>query len=199
MKKKTKFIVLLLLMVFLLVASNASALAASNYEKQAKATVTSFFKSVKKYDTSKIKKCFVNPKKVKLFESKKYMKKFFKSTNKELDYKIVSVKANKKEATVKVYCEYYNAFDIFQCSFSDVVDYMLDHPKASSSSIDKYQYNRTLKLRNMFDKSFGGGFDFKTISLKLKRVGKSWKIISYTKALNNVIHCNYQYAYDDFF
>lgn len=31
------------------------------------------------------------------------------------------------------------------------------------------------------------------------KVGKNWKITSFPKVLNNVIHCNYNYAYDDFF
>lgn len=174
-------------------------LSVTKTQKAVKKTVDNFFSAAKKYNISKIKKCFSNPKNLKLFESKKYMAKFFKESNWDLDYAITSIKVNKKSATVKVKCTYYDYYNVFLYSFDDVVSYIAKNPKASSAQIDKYQYKRTVKWENkLIDYAYDDPIH-KTITIKLKKIGKTWKISSYTKSMDNVIHRNYRKAYNAYF
>lgn len=183
----------------ILAFSGLTASAASSQSKQAKKVVTNFFKYSKEYNTSKIKSCFVSPQKVSLFVTKKYSAKFFRDTNKKyLDYDILSATAKKGTATVKVRCKYYDAYEIFQQTYNDVVNYIFWHPKASSSATDKYQYKQMAEYKKLFLGTFGPTYSVKKLTFNLKKTKAGWKITSYTKGMNDVIHCNYKSAYDDY-
>lgn len=170
--------------------------ASTKEQKAVKKVISNFFTYAKKYDTKKIKTCFASPKKVKLFETKKKMASFYRSSNKgSLKYAFKSFSVSKKTATVKVYCRYQDTYWPAFYSVADADSYLILHPKTSNTKIDKYQYEQIVKWNKKYTKQYSDT----TLSIKLKKVGKSWKISSYTKALNNAIHGNYQDAYDYYY
>ncbi len=111
-------------------------------------------------------------------------------------YLITSIKMRgKRNATVTVSCRYQDAHDIFCKSFRDSVNYIIKTGRNSSAILDKYQYNRIVK----YDRKYKKKFKTKNFNINMKRIGKQWKITSFTKSINDAIHCNYQSAYDDYF
>lgn len=165
-------------------------------EKQVISSTKKFFTYAKNYNAAKIKKCFVKPSKIGVFSSKKYKAKFIRKYNKKyLKYEIDDIRVSKKSATIKVSCSYYDAENAFYNSMGDLVKYISKHPKASDKQLDKYQYGRIVK----WNKYFGKEISEKTLTIKFKKSGSSWKIVSMPKALDNAIHCNYTNAYNDYF
>lgn len=167
--------------------------AATKEQMQAKKAVVSLLKYSKKYDTKKIKACFQSPKKVQLFESNVYMRKFMQRANKRTSWEIKSVKANKKSATVKVVCEYYDGYHLFQESFKTVLKHALENP--SGDDWNKYQYAAAKKA---YDKDKQPTYNRKTLTFNLKKIGTKWKITKFTNAYYNMVNCNYPDAYDTF-
>lgn len=162
-------------------------------EKKVKKTTNTFFKYLKKYDIAKMKKCFATPKKVKFFSTKKNVAKYVRKHNKALTYKIRDIKVSKRTATVTVACNYYDGYDCIYNSFDDVV-HRMSSKKRSESAVDKYQYQRLL----YYDKYYGG-YNDSTFTMKLRKVGKNWKLLNPSRALYNAMHCNYTLAYNDYF
>lgn len=170
--------------------------ASTKTEKNVTKPISDFFKYAKSYNTKQIKKCFKNPKKVSLFEKKKNVAKFYKTYNtKYLKYAYKSIKADKKKATVKVYCRYYDAYTPTIYAMDDMVWYILKNPRASSNTIDKKQYKQMCS----YAKKQGVKYDTAVLTFNLVKSGKNWKISSYTKAMDNAIHGNYRDAYNDYF
>ena len=164
----------------------------SKDEQNVKKTTDTFFKYLKKYDIGKMKKCFATPKKVKFFSSKKYLSKYIRKHNKSISYQLRDIKVTGKTATVTVSCKYYDAyFSIFD-SLCDVSQYR-SKKKRSKTAIDKYQYNRLLYYDQYFN-----DYENKVITIKLKKVGKNWKMSNPSSDLYNVMHCNYTKAYNTF-
>ncbi|MCD8019522.1 MAG: hypothetical protein LUF92_08035 [Clostridiales bacterium] len=191
--KKHLWIFILLFAVLLFVPSTT--LEAASDKAQVKKTVNTFFKAAKKYDTSKMKACFVNPNKTELFVTKKYTVKFIKQMNKKLKYEIKSVKVSGKTVTVKVWCKYQYAYYVYQKAFDKVVDYMIDHPNASNATVDKYVYQQISKYyKKMHKTKFS-----ETITIKLKKTNGKWKIAKWTDDISNVVHASYKEAYDNYF
>lgn len=165
----------------------------SKDEKNVKKATDAFFKYARKYDINKMRKCFATPKKVKLFASKKNVAKYIRKHNKDLWYEIRNIKVSKKSATVTVACNYYNAYEAVTESLDDAMYYMASK-KRSNSAVDKYQYKRLTYYDN-----YMADYTDSTFTIKLKKVGKNWKLTNPSRALYNAIHCNYNSAYDDFF
>lgn len=168
---------------------------ATKNEKQLLSSVSAFFSYAKTYDTTKIKNCFQSPEKVSLFITKKYTAKFIRSCNKNLKYSIKSVSVKGSSATVKVQCRFVNAYNIHLNSINDLTNYIYSHPGKSSDYLDKVQYKRELK----WYKDFGKEYSTETLTLNYIKVNGKWKIKKFTNSLKNVIHGNYQKAYDEYF
>ena len=165
-------------------------------EKEISKYVMKFFSYAKKYDIKKMRSCF-SCQSI-MFSNKKYMAAYVRNSNKKyLKYAIKSISINKKKGTavVKVYCQYQDSYSAYVDAMDDVVKYLNRHLKASHKTIDKYQYKRTA----YYNKKYWPTIENKTITLKMKKIKSKWKITSYTKSLNNAIHCDYQRAYDDYF
>lgn len=167
----------------------------SKLQNEVKKSASAFLAAAKKYDVKKINACFV--KKPNLFSSKKYIASFIRKSNKKyMRYVITSIKMKgKKNATVTVSCRYQDAYNIFWKSFGDSVNYIIKTGRSSSSILDKYQYNRVVK----YDKKYKKQFETKNFNINMKKIGKKWKITSFTKSMSDAIHCNYQSAYNDYF
>lgn len=121
---------------------------------------------------------------------------FCRNINKKhLKYKIKSFDVTGKSAVVKIGCRYKDTYDAAKASFDDVVNYMYSNPNATSEQIDQYQYKRMIK----WDKKYGKTYADVTLTFQFKKVNNKWKIVSYTKAMNNMLHGNYQMAFDDYF
>ena len=163
-------------------------------EKAISKSVASFFRDVKKYNIKKLRGDF-SCQSI-LFSNKKYMAAYVRSSNKKhLKYAIKSISASKKTAVVRVYCQYQNCYDSYTDAMDDVVMYLAGHLKASNNTIDKYQYQRT----KHYNRKYQTELEDKVITLKMKKVNGKWKISKFTKSINDMIHCNYQSAYDDYF
>lgn len=164
-------------------------------ENEVKRSATAFLAAAKKYDVKKLKSCF--RKKPSLFYSKKYIASFVRKSNKKyMKYVITSIKMKgKKDATVTVSCKYQNAYDIFYQSFFDTVNYITDTGNTNSYVLDKYQYDRVVK----YNKKYKKHFTIKTFDINMKKIGKKWKITSFTKKMKDAIHCNYQSSYNEYF
>lgn len=163
--------------------------------KEIKKSVAQFWNAAQKYDIEKMKKCFVK-KTNSFFERKKYTRNFIRKSNKKnLKYVITSIKQKGTKATVKVSCKYQNCYDIFFRSLNDTVNYMMKTGDTRELTVDKYQCERIKK----YDKKYKKKYSYKTLTLKMKKVGKKWKIISFNSGINDVIHCNYNKAYKNYF
>lgn len=163
-------------------------------EKAISKSVASFFRDAKKYNIKKLRGDF-SCQSI-LFSNKKYMAAYVRSSNKKhLKYAIKSISANKKTAVVRVYCQYQNCYDSYTDAMDDVIMYLAGHLKASNNTIDKYQYQRT----KHYNRKYQTELEDKVVTLKMKKVNGKWKISKFTKSINDMIHCNYQSAYDDYF
>ena len=119
-----------------------------------------------------------------------------KSNKKNLKYVITSIKLNgKKKATVRVSCKYQDCYDIFYRCMEDVVNYVIKTGDTRDLVLDKYQYNRAIKYNKKYKKKYA----YKTVTLNMQKVGGNWKIVSLNNGLIDVIHCNYNRAYKDYF
>lgn len=178
------------------VAKLSSVKTTSKLQNEVKKSASAFLAAAKKYDVKKINNCFAKRQKS-LFIEKKYIASFIRKSNKKyMRYVITSIKMKgKKNATVTVSCRYQDTYDIFWKSFRDSVNYVIKTGKSSSSILDKYQYNRVVK----YDKKYKKQFATKNFNINMKKIGKKWKITSFTKSMKDAIHCNYQSAYDDYF
>ena len=164
----------------------------SKDEQNVKKVTDTFFKYLKKYDVGKMKKCFVSPKKVKFFSSKKYLSKYIRKHNKSISYQLRDIKVTGKTAIVTVSCKYYDAYIGIYESLCDMSKYR-SKKRRSSTAMDKYQYNRLLYYDRYFD-----DYTNKVITIKLKKTGKNWKMLNPSYDLYNVMHCNYTKAYNLF-
>ena len=157
-------------------------------------SVASFFGDVKKYNIKKLRGDF-SCQSI-LFSNKKYMAAYVRNSNKKyLKYAIKSISAKKKTAVVRVYCQYQNSYDAYFDAMDDLVNYLSGHLNTSHRMIDKRQYQRT----KYYNRKYPAVLEDKVITLKMKKVNGKWKISKFTKSINDMIHCNYQSAYDDYF
>lgn len=178
------------------VAKISSVKTTSKLQNEVKKSASAFLAAAKKYDVRKINNCFAKRPKS-LFIKKRYTASFIRKSNKKyMRYVITSIKMRgKRNATVTVSCRYQDAHDIFCKSFRDSVNYIIKTGRNSSAILDKYQYNRIVK----YDRKYKKKFKTKNFNINMKRIGKKWKITSFTKSINDAIYCNYQSAYDDYF
>lgn len=167
----------------------------SKAQTQVISMMKNYFSAAKKYNTSKLKSFYLTPSKAKLFIQKKYTAKFIRKYNKYLkyDFKSVSIKGN--SATVKVSCRYYDATNTFYNSMDDMFKYILRNGGKTTGKEDYIQYKSMVR----WNKYFGKEYTTKTITFKLRKRGGKWKIQTQTQAILNMLHCNYQTAYNDYF
>lgn len=166
----------------------------SKTEKKAATTATDLLKYAKKYNVKKMKKQFISPPKNVFFEKKVALAKYCKKYNqKKLSYKIRSVSIDQKDATVKLDVTYPDAYYPFGYSYYDLVYYLIEHPKCS----DKAMFKQYMKYLSKYTKRFGVGNETKTITFKLKKTKKGWKITKSSDAIKNAINCNHEEAYSD--
>ena len=168
----------------------------SKEEKKAVSVATDLLKYAKKYDVKKMKKQFASPPKKLFFEEKVKLAKYCKKYNqKKLSSKIHSVSINQKEATVKLDVTYPDAYYPFGYAYYDLVLYIIDHPKCS----EKTMFKVYMKSLSRYTKVFGVGKETNTITFKLKKTKKGWRIAKSSYDIKNALNCNYQKAYSDFF
>ena len=168
----------------------------SKAEKKVVSTATDLLKHAKKYDVKKMKGLFVSPPKDFFFEKKVKLAKYCKKYNqKKLSSKIRSVSIKQDDATVKLDVTYPDAYYPFGYSYYDLVQYIVQHPKCS----EKTMFKQYMKSLSRYTKAFGVGKETKTITFKLKKTKKGWRIAKSSDDINNAVNCNYQKAYTDCF
>lgn len=166
----------------------------SKTEKKAVSAATDLLKYAKKYDVKNMKKQFVSPPKDLFFEKKVALAKYCKKYNqKTLSSKVRSVSINQKDATVKLDVTYPDAYYPFGYSYYDLVNYIIQHPKCS----EKTMFKKYMKYLSRYTKIFGVGKETKTITFKLKKTKKGWKITKSSDDIKNAINCNHEEAYSD--
>lgn len=166
----------------------------SKTEKKAVSAATDLLKHAKKYDVKKMKKQFVSPPKNVFFEKKVKLAKYCKKYNqKKLSSKIRSVSIKQKDATVKLDVTYPDAYYPFGYSYYDLVYYLIEHPKCS----EKTMFKQYMKYLSKYTKRFGVGKETKTITFKIKKTKKGWRIAKASDDIKNAINCNHEAAYSD--
>lgn len=162
-------------------------------QKKIKKSVDVFFKYAKKYNASKIRSCFAAPAKTNLFIQNKYMPKFFQKYNKYISYEIHSIRVKRATATVKLSYQYLD----YQELFTDAIDAYVEHFRNVTShnedQAQRYLYTYVMRNAKYYGKNYCG-FGEKTI--KLRKIKGKWKISSFNSQLENMLHCNYAYAYN---
>ena len=210
MRKRITFTIICFMLLCAL-SMPVSAAGLTKSQKQVKKVVTTLLKSCKNYDAAKIRKCYVNPNKVKVFYKNKPLDKFMRKINKKFfSYSIGDISVKGKKATVKVNLKCWKFTTLFNDVFNDVIEYNVNHPHKSAAAIRKYTYESMLYFYDEYDFEHpellvdpinGGndGFESETCTLKLiKRNGK-WKIEYMSYTFRNYIHGFYSYTYDQFF
>lgn len=201
MKKKLRTLNILLIVLTLLFSTlpSTTAEAASNKSKAQK-VVKTYINSTKTYNIEKMNKCFKSTPKNAFFISKKEMAKYCKKYNKNTTYKIKSTKIKGKSGVIKVSVTSPNCYDIFYSaiddSFSWIYEYMLEHGKEPSDS----KANAYLMKRiNYYTQEYGVGYKTHTVTFKMSKTKKGWKIKSATRSIKDIANCQYEKAYNDYF
>jgi len=155
--------------------------------------INNFYSAARKYDSKKIKNCFVNSASVKTFVEFKEMAKFCKKYNKKLKYDILSIKVNGRNATAKVRCTYQDAYFAITEALKSNMYYFLYYPDATGSEFRKSVYSDILFYLHFDDTEM---FENETtITFELCKKGKTWKIKKPTTKIYDSIHCGYETAY----
>lgn len=156
-------------------------------------TINTFYSAARKYNVSKMRSCFLDKKKVKVFEEFKEMAKFCRKYNKKIKHEVLSVKINGTKATAKVRCSYQDAYFAIAKAMEDNMYYFLYYPNATGDEFRKTVYKDILfYLRfdntEMFENEA-------TITFELCKKGKFWKIKKPTMKIYDSIHCGYESAF----
>lgn len=162
-------------------------------DKEVQKELKKFFAAFKKFDTKGISQHFENPHSVVLFSEEWPAIGYVRAKNKKISFKIVGGTVSKKSAVLKVKCRYYSACDAFYRSFERLVEYLTKNPSGSSSAV-QYQYQNLSQDGRRY-----GFMDSQTFTIKLRKKGKEWKIVAPTKALYNIMTCDYASAYKGYF
>ncbi len=201
MKKKLRNmnLLLLVLVLFFSILPSTTAEAAGNKTKAVK-VVKSYLKATKSYNVKKMNKCFRSKPKDAFFVSKKDMAKYCKKYNKKTTYKIKSTKIKGKSGVIKVSVTSPDCYSIFESAFDDctswAIDYYFEHGKEPSSS---KMNSRLMKYINRYTKEYGVDYTTRTITFKMIKTKKGWKIKSATRNIKDIANCQYGKAYDEYF
>jgi hypothetical protein len=163
-----------------------------------------FIKNVKNYNVNGIKKCFSKPGSVKLMSKRKLMAKYIRSKQKKLSATVANVTyTGGKTAKVTLNYHMFDGYDPLWYSLYYTYTWIelraYDGKKTSSSAMDKHQYSELKSMEQGIEDVFVPKWTDGTVSFTMKKVGKKWKISSFTKQLDNFINCNYQKAYKDWY
>lgn len=200
MKKKLRNANLLILILALLLSLfPCSAVDAASNKSKAEKVVRTYINATKSYSINKMNKCFRTKPKNAFFVKKKALAKYCKKYNKKTTYQIKSTKIKGKSATIKVSVTSPDCYLIFSCAFDDFenyyIDYALEHGKnPSSSKGNAYLMKRIQYYTDMF----GVEYNTRTITFKLIKTKKGWKIQSASRRIKDIANCRYEEAYDDF-
>ena len=162
--------------------------------------VNNLYSAANNYNVKKMKNCFAPGVKPKFFESNKPMATFTRKYNRKyLLYKIRSTKVFKRTATVKVYCAYPNLTAPFEYAFMDFEGFSERNPNASSKTLNKKlaQYVNKEVVSNF--KLFGVELKQEVVTIKLKKIGSSWKISSCPVKLLDSYNLGYESAWRAYF
>lgn len=169
--------------------------AASNKKKVEK-TVRRFFNGARAYKIKKMKKCFAKEPEGVFFTDNKYMRKYCKKRNKTIRYEIRRIKVKHHHAIAVVHVSYPDAYKSIRKACKTAFQYQHRHPSASNKKIQQILYK---KIKKYDKKKFPKTNIEKTITIKLIKKKKSWKIKKMTENLMNIPHCRfYDAAYDYF-
>lgn len=195
MKKLKKMSLLLFLALSIFAASTTAQAKASSKTKTAvNKVVKDYFNAQKKFNPSKMNKCLV-----KAFwgpnDNSIYLTQYWKKYNKKLTYKISSTSVKGKNATVKVKCTFYSAYNAWKACIWDLsAQYLRENTDPDTATVGKGM-DAWMKKNN-------SGYPPKkrTVTLKLnltKKNGK-WKIKTVTEAMQNVYLLDFDRAMDYF-
>ncbi len=202
MKKELRNLNLLLLIIALLfsVLPSTTVAAASNKSKAEK-VVKTYINATKTYNISKMNKCFYTKPKNAFFIKKKAMAKYCKKYNRKTTYRIKSTKIKGKNATIKVSVTSPDCYYIFLDSFEDFEDYYVDYylqhgRKPSSAKANAY----LMECIRYYTWEWGGvEYNTRTITFKMIKTKKGWKIKSATDRIKDIANCRYEEAHNDSF
>ena len=174
--------------------------AASNKAKAEK-VVKTYINATKSYNINKMNKCFRSKPKNAFFFKKKAMAKYCRKYNKKTTYQIKSTKIKGKSGTIKVSVTSPDCYYIFLDAFEDFedyyVDYYLDHGRYPSSAKANTYLMNSIKY---YTYEWGGvGYNTRTITFKMIKTKRGWKIQSASRRIKDIANCRYEEAHDDSF
>ncbi len=166
-------------------------------QKKAVKVVNTYLKAAKSYNVKKMNACFKKGSKKYGYPTKK-INWVYKKYNKKIKWSMVDVTGTGNTITVKVkvtrpdfYKQAYNAY-------YETFEYGISHPKASSSTLgNKINSKYNSKVKNCKKKT-----STDTVSFKVVKSGKKWKIKAKTKTIVDIATAFFwegsEDAYDDF-
>lgn len=174
--------------------------AASNKTKAEK-VVKTYINATKIYNVNKMNKCFRSKPKNTFFVKKKALAKYCKKYNRKTTYRIKSTKIKGKNATIKVSVTSPDCYFIFLDSFEDFEDYYVDYYLRHGRNPSSAKANKYLMecIRYYTWERDGVEYNTRTITFKMIKTKKGWKIQSASRRIKDIANCRYEEAYDDYF
>ncbi len=153
-----------------------------------------FLKATREYNLKKMDFCFSAAPKIWLPEP---LRPIIKELNREyFSYKLINVKiTGKAKAEVQAIVYYPDCYWPFTYALTEYMNYVYAHPKAKSSAYMSVLAKSIQKQLRYYEIAK----EKKTITFKLIKSGKYWKIAKAGIQIENLTMANYASAYDDFF
>lgn len=195
MKKcKTYAILLMMCLCLLSLPMSVQAKTSKKTVNAVNKVVKTYLNAQKKTNISEMNKCFIRGQFTPIRKTG-YFARYLRAQNRKLSYKIVSTKVKSNRASVKVKCTYKSAYNLFAAAIQDTSIYFGDDPDALSDTELIYDYVSAYIYKN--ENQYPPRSRTKTITLKLVKRKKSWKIKNATNDMMNILWLDYFRLLDD--